>query len=32
MQGSDYNSKKIVVQRKQLELGYEPGYNQKLKI
>lgn len=28
LQGTDYNTKKIMVQKKQIELGYESGYNQ----
>lgn len=32
LRGQDYNTKRLVVQRKQMELGYEAGANVKLKI
>ena len=32
LRGTDYKEKDILEQNKMLELGYEPGYNQKLKI
>lgn len=32
LRGTDYKEKDILEQNKMLELGYEPGYNQKLNI
>lgn len=32
LQGSDYNTKTKVEQEYELALGYEPNYNQKLKL
>lgn len=32
LRGKDYDTKKIVSQRKQMELGYEVGYNNDIKI
>lgn len=32
LRGLDYDTKKKIVQEKQIELGYEGGYNTKIKI
>lgn len=32
LRGSDYGDKEILEQEKQIELGYEPGANRKLKL
>lgn len=32
LRGTDYDTKQIVEQRKELSLGYQPGYNQDLKV
>lgn len=32
LRGSDYNEKTKLEQQKQIELGYEPGYNQDLQL
>ncbi len=32
LRGSDYVEKEVLEQEKQIQLGYEPGYNMKLKI
>jgi len=31
LRGKDYNEKKILVQKKQIELGYEPRYHENVK-
>jgi len=31
LRGKDYNTKRIVEERKEIDLGYEPGYNQSRK-
>lgn len=32
LRGMDYDTKKVVVQKKQIELGYEGGYNMKVDV